>query len=156
MLSSTEKAPRGPAMLFTDPTPEQAADIVAISRLAVSYSEAICRGEIDEAVLAYADDGVLASAITEDAVGHDATAAMFAEQGFDGATTREIARRAGVAEPLVFRHFGSKAGLLEGVVVAPLTDFVEEFATRWQDDMRAHRNLEARVNDFVGRLYDLL
>src|SRR5437899_12226956 len=86
----------------------------------------------------------------------DAAAAMFAEQGFDGATTREIARRAGVAEPLVFRHFGSKAGLLEGVVVAPLTDFVEEFATRWQDDMRAHRNLEARVNDFVGRLYDLL
>lgn len=62
-------------MIIRDPTPQEAADIVAISQLAVSYSEAICRGEIDEAVLAYAADGVLASATTADAVGHDAIAA---------------------------------------------------------------------------------
>lgn len=61
-------------MIFPDPTPEQAADIVAITRLAVSYSEAICRMAIDEAVLVYADDGVLASARTEDAVGRAAIA----------------------------------------------------------------------------------
>jgi ketosteroid isomerase-like protein len=62
-------------VLFSDPTPQEAADIVAITRLAASYSEAVCRGEIDEAVQAYADDGVLASAITPDAVGHQAIAA---------------------------------------------------------------------------------
>jgi AcrR family transcriptional regulator len=86
----------------------------------------------------------------------DAAASLFTEQGFDGTTTRQIASRAGVVEPLVFRHFGSKAGLLEAVVVEPLSAFVEQFAIRWQDDMRASRKLEARVRDFVGQLYDML
>src|SRR3954470_15784740 len=62
-------------MILPQPSPQEAADIVAISQLAVSYSEAICRGEIDEAVLVYAADGVLASGTTEDAVGHAAIAA---------------------------------------------------------------------------------
>jgi ketosteroid isomerase-like protein len=62
-------------MLLPDPTATEAADIVAIHRLAVSYSEAICRGEIDEAVLVYAPEGVLSSATTSDAVGHEAIAA---------------------------------------------------------------------------------
>ena len=66
-------------MLFPDPTTQEAADIVAISRLAVSYSEAICRGEVDEAVLVYADDGVLASGTTPDAVGHASIAATITE-----------------------------------------------------------------------------
>ena len=61
-------------MIVAEPTPQQAVDIVAITQLAVSYSEAICRGEIDEAVLVYADDGVLASGTTEDAVGRAAIA----------------------------------------------------------------------------------
>jgi ketosteroid isomerase-like protein len=61
-------------MILPDPTDTQATDIVAITRLAVSYSEAICRSAIDEAVLVYADDGVLASATTDDAVGHAAIA----------------------------------------------------------------------------------
>ena len=62
-------------VLLNDPTPDQAADIVAITRLAVCYSEAICRGEVEEAVLVYADGGVLASATTPDAVGREAIAA---------------------------------------------------------------------------------
>jgi hypothetical protein len=69
--------PRGTyTVLFRDPTPQEAADMVAISRLAVCYSEAICRREIDEAVLVYADDGVLSSGTTEDAVGHEAIATV--------------------------------------------------------------------------------
>ena len=63
-------------MLFRQPTTTEAADIVAISRLAVCYSEAICRGQIDEAVGVYAPDGVRASATTEDAGGHEAIAAV--------------------------------------------------------------------------------
>ncbi|HEX6659768.1 MAG TPA: nuclear transport factor 2 family protein [Ilumatobacter sp.] len=70
-------------MILPDPTTEQAADIVAISRLAVSYSEAICRSAIEEAVLVYADDGVLASATTADAVGREAIAALISEMTKD-------------------------------------------------------------------------
>ncbi len=86
----------------------------------------------------------------------EAAAFLFSKQGFDGTTTREIAARAGVVEPLVYRHFGSKARLLEAVIVEPLSVFVEDFETRWRAELRAHRKLEARVRDFVGRLYDLL
>jgi len=86
----------------------------------------------------------------------DAAGELFTEQGFDATTTRQIASRAGVVEPLVFRQFGSKAGLLEAVVVEPLTNFVEQFAARWQDDMRASRKLDERVREFLAQLYDLL
>ncbi len=40
----------------------------------------------------------------------------FATRGFDGATTVEIARRAGVTQPLVHHHFGSKANLWSSVL----------------------------------------
>ena len=45
-----------------------------------------------------------------------AAAAEFGEKGFAGATTRGIAGRAGVNEVTLFRHFGSKRELLNGIV----------------------------------------
>jgi ketosteroid isomerase-like protein len=61
-------------MLIPEPAAQNAADVIAIQHLAVSYAEAISRGEIDEAVAVYAPDGVLASPTTEDAVGPQAIA----------------------------------------------------------------------------------
>lgn len=46
----------------------------------------------------------------------DAALEVFAERGFDAATTREIASRAGCAEGLITRYFCNKQGLLEAVV----------------------------------------
>src|SRR5579859_3754991 len=40
-----------------------------------------------------------------------AAKAVFAERGFDGATTRELARAAGVSEALLYKHFPSKESL---------------------------------------------
>jgi len=45
-----------------------------------------------------------------------AAVAVFAERGFDGATTKEVAARAGVNEGLIQRYFGGKAGLLDAIV----------------------------------------
>lgn len=53
--------------------------------------------------------------------------AIFAELGFAGATTRLIARRAGVAEPLIFGNFGTKAALFTEAVIAPFNQNVEIF-----------------------------
>lgn len=47
-----------------------------------------------------------------------AAAAVFAETGFRGATTRRIAQEAGVNEITLFRHFGSKERLLQEAVQA--------------------------------------
>lgn len=43
----------------------------------------------------------------------DSTMALVSEKGYLGATTREIAREAGVTELTLFRHFGSKEKLFE-------------------------------------------
>jgi AcrR family transcriptional regulator len=42
----------------------------------------------------------------------------FAEVGYDAATTRSIAERAGVSEGLIHRYFGSKEGLLVAIMRA--------------------------------------
>lgn len=48
---------------------------------------------------------------------------MIANHGFAGLSTREVARRAGVSEALIFHHFGTKVGLLEAVVKSGDTFF---------------------------------
>lgn len=46
----------------------------------------------------------------------DAAISVFAEKGYAGASTHEIAKRAGVAEGNIFARFGSKRGLLNAVI----------------------------------------
>ena len=46
----------------------------------------------------------------------DAALAVFAEQGLHGASTEEIARRAGISQPYVFRLFGTKKALYLALV----------------------------------------
>ncbi len=69
-----------------------------------------------------------------------AAAALFAAKGFNGTTTREIAKAAGVSEALVFKHFPTKralyaAILAEKVSVDELLEAVEESAKK-RDDRR--------------------
>jgi AcrR family transcriptional regulator len=47
----------------------------------------------------------------------DAALAVFAEKGLHGASTEEIARRAGISQPYVFRLFGTKKELYVAGVV---------------------------------------
>lgn len=46
---------------------------------------------------------------------------LFAEKGFDGTTTRELARAAGVSEALLYRHFPSKESLYSAVCASCLS-----------------------------------
>ncbi len=48
---------------------------------------------------------------------------VFSEKGFEGATTSEIAQEAGVAEGTIFRHFGTKKGILQGILISAVTSF---------------------------------
>ena len=53
----------------------------------------------------------------------DAVRDVFAAKGFDGTTTRELARAAGVSEALLYKHFPSKeslyAAMLDGCAKGP-------------------------------------
>ncbi|KAF3888928.1 MULTISPECIES: TetR/AcrR family transcriptional regulator [Nostocales] len=57
---------------------------------------------------------------------------LFASQGFDGTTTRDLAQAAGVAEGTLFRHFSNKKAILVEVAtqgwVEILTDLLTELS----------------------------
>lgn len=41
---------------------------------------------------------------------------LFAKEGYNATSTNRVAKRAGVSEGLIFRHFGNKEGLLEAIM----------------------------------------
>jgi AcrR family transcriptional regulator len=57
----------------------------------------------------------------------EAANAIFAEHGYDCATTREIAERAGCAEGLIHRYFNGKRGLLLAIIESKAGHVVEDF-----------------------------
>jgi AcrR family transcriptional regulator len=82
-----------------------------------------------------------------------AARAVFAEHGFAGATTREIADRADASEVLIFRYFASKAGLFEETILAPFNRLIGDFIELHHDDLPDRQ----RGNEvFVGSFYPFL
>jgi AcrR family transcriptional regulator len=63
---------------------------------------------------------------------------------------------AGVTEYLLFRHFGSKAGLFREALVLPFTNFVDEFRRTWQMLVPEETDEGELARQFVGHLYDVL
>jgi AcrR family transcriptional regulator len=86
----------------------------------------------------------------------DAARELFARQDYRRTTTREIAESAGVSEYLLFRHFGSKAGLFREALVLPFTSFVDGFGKTWAAVVPEETGEEELSRQFVGRLYDVL
>jgi len=83
----------------------------------------------------------------------DAARAVFAERGFAGATTRHIAARAEVAEPLIFNNFGSKTALFTEAVIEPFNTRFREFLA-YSDTLPPDR--EKRSAQYVQALYPFL
>lgn len=86
----------------------------------------------------------------------DAARDLFARKDYRATTTREIAEAADVSEYLLFRHFGSKAGLFREALVVPFTSFLDDFAQTWQAVVPEETDEEQLARQFVGRLYDVL
>lgn len=70
---------------------------------------------------------------------------VFASKGYEGATTSDIARAAGVSEGLVYRYFLSKRELLQAVL--------DVFYTRLIEDLEA---CVAATSDFETRFLTLI
>jgi AcrR family transcriptional regulator len=85
----------------------------------------------------------------------DAARELFAHQDYRSTTTREIAEKAGVAEHLLFRNFGSKAALFREALVVPFTSFVDDFSETWTSVVPEETDEEELAARFVGQLYDL-
>ncbi|MBV8176830.1 MAG: TetR/AcrR family transcriptional regulator [Verrucomicrobia bacterium] len=76
----------------------------------------------------------------------DAAAQTFSRDGIQGATTREIARGAGVNEVTLFRHFKSKEQLLRAVLQRGLAAEVAvmDQHSSWKEDLRGSMERYAR------------
>jgi AcrR family transcriptional regulator len=61
-----------------------------------------------------------------------------------------------VMEPLLFRHFGSKAELFESAVFLPLGRQLTEYRTGWLGRRRGYDGMVDRSREFVATLYDHL
>lgn len=81
---------------------------------------------------------------------------LFGRRDYRSTTTREIAEAAGVTEYLLFRHFGSKAGLFREALVVPFTTFLDDFGEIWDAVDPDVADEEDLSRQFVGRLYDIL
>jgi AcrR family transcriptional regulator len=85
-----------------------------------------------------------------------AAVALFAERGYGNATTREIARRAEVAEPVIFRIYPTKQALFDAAVLEPFDDFISEYTARWLAAPTPGGNPEEVLQQFVEDLHDLV
>jgi AcrR family transcriptional regulator len=76
----------------------------------------------------------------------DAAAQTFSRDGIQGATTREIARGAGVNEVTLFRHFKSKEQLLRAVLQRALAAeaAIMDQHSSWKEDLRGNMEKYAR------------
>jgi AcrR family transcriptional regulator len=86
----------------------------------------------------------------------DAARDLFARKDYRSTTTREIAETAGVTEYLLFRHFGSKAGLFREALVLPFTNIVDEFARTWHRLNPEETDEDRLARHFVEQVYDVV
>jgi AcrR family transcriptional regulator len=66
----------------------------------------------------------------------EAALTVFAQRGFDGATTREIAKEAGVSSALIHHHFKDKESLWKLVGERISEEFVEAITSSMNPDLR--------------------
>lgn len=89
---------------------------------------------------------------TRAAIIRSATALLY-DRGLDGTATTELCARAGVSKETLYRHFGSKEGLIQAVLDErsdQVTRWLQDAATTAGDDPA--RQLAA-VFDALGRWY---
>jgi AcrR family transcriptional regulator len=83
----------------------------------------------------------------------EAALVEFAERGLHGASTEEIAKRAGISQPYVFRLFGSKKDLFKATVCRCFRQTLELFQ-RAAEGKRGEEALEAMGEAYQQLLVD--
>jgi len=81
----------------------------------------------------------------------DAALIEFAERGFSGTSTEDIARRAGISQPYLFRLFGTKKELYIGSVTRCFRETLELFQ-RSAEGLRGEEALRAIGEAYVEQL----
>ena len=76
----------------------------------------------------------------------DVAAQLFATRGYAGATTSQIAKEAGVTEPIIYRHFKSKRDLFVALIERTGRQTLE----LWEADLSKSENPAIRLARLLG------
>ncbi len=80
----------------------------------------------------------------------DTACRVFARCSYRGATTAEIAREAGVTEPILYRHFDSKQALY----LACLEEAWQRVRTAWEQAVEAERDPRAWTQAMASAFFE--
>ena len=86
----------------------------------------------------------------------DAGARVFREQGFQRATTDQIAEIADVSMSVLFRHFPTKGDLFREAIIQPFIDSLSAFTVTWRDTFADPADEAQIMRRIVAELYDSL
>lgn len=82
---------------------------------------------------------------------------LFAEQGFDGTTTLQISKEAGITEPVIYYHFTGKDELFTGIIIHTFETFfahLEDLPEETDTEFEKIENLIALHFDIVKKMPD--
>src|SRR5919205_2006723 len=79
----------------------------------------------------------------------DAALVEFAERGYEGTSTEDIARRAGISQPYLFRLFGTKKELFKATATRCFRETLEMFQ-RAAEGLRGEDALHAIGDAYVA------
>src|SRR5947208_15480181 len=84
----------------------------------------------------------------------DAAQHVFAERGYHGTSTEEIARRAGVSQPYIFRLFGTKKALFLAAVDRGFDNVESMFRLAAEREPEPEKVFEAMGDAYADLLQD--
>jgi AcrR family transcriptional regulator len=82
---------------------------------------------------------------------------LFAEQGFDGTTTLQISKEAGITEPVIYYHFKGKDELFTGIIASTFQTFfahLNDLPEKTDTEFEKIENLIALHFDIVNKMPD--
>jgi AcrR family transcriptional regulator len=86
----------------------------------------------------------------------DAAGDEFERKGYPGTKTAAIARKAGVAEALIFSNFGSKARLFHDSIFKPLDRHMQEFSATHRVQAGDTDQLRADTRQYILELHQFI
>jgi len=82
---------------------------------------------------------------------------LFAEQGFDGTTTLQISKEAGITEPVIYYHFKGKDELFTNIIASTFEKFfahLNDLPEKTKTEFEKIENLIALHFDIVNKIPD--
>ncbi|MXN90127.1 TetR family transcriptional regulator [Flavobacterium sp. Sd200] len=77
---------------------------------------------------------------------------LFAEEGFDGASIRTIAKAAGVNIAMISYYFGSKEKLLETLIIYRTSGMKMQLETIFKEDLSPFEKVDRLIDLYISRI----